>query len=158
MKKEKIQEFTTRISGANRTTLVVILFDMMEEYLNEAKEFAAKGDWKRYKEEVMKGQACLNELASSLDMQYEVSSRLMALYVEWNRMFIHGAISKKTELLDGIYIGIAHIREAFEQLAKGDNSPVLMGNTQTVYAGLTYGKGTLNENIDIREDGRGFFA
>ena len=44
MKKEKIQEFTTRISGANRTTLVVILFDMMEEYLNEAKEFAAKGD------------------------------------------------------------------------------------------------------------------
>ena len=78
MKKDKIQEFTTRISGANRTGLVVILFDMMEEYLNEAKEFAANGDWKRYKEEVMKGQACLNELASSLDMQYEISSQLMA--------------------------------------------------------------------------------
>lgn len=158
MKKEKIQEFTTRISGANRTGLVVILFDMMEEYLNQAKEFAANGDWKRYKEEVMKGQACLNELASSLDMQYEISSQLMALYVEWNRLFIHSAASKNPELLEGIYIGITHMREAFEQLAKEDDSPVLMGNAQTVYAGLTYGRGTLNENTDIQNESRGFFA
>ena len=37
------------------------------------------------------------------------------------------------------------LKEAFIKVAKQDNSAPVMKNTQQVYAGLTYGKGSLNE-------------
>lgn len=35
--------------------------------------------------------------------------------------------------------------ESFEQVAKEDHSGPVMEHSQQLYAGLTYGKGTLNE-------------
>ena len=37
------------------------------------------------------------------------------------------------------------LKEAFQEVAKQDYSAPVMKNTQQVYAGLTYGKGSLNE-------------
>ena len=55
-------------------------------------------------------------------------------------------------VMNTLYIG-------FEGVAKEDNSPPLMENTQQLYAGLTYGKGSLNETyIDPKEHSRGFKA
>ncbi|OYO98714.1 flagellar protein FliS, partial [Lachnotalea glycerini] len=45
---------------------------------------------------------------------------------------------------------------AFTEVAKKDDSPVLMGNTQQVYAGLTYGKGSLTESFSNQGSNRGF--
>ena len=42
--------------------------------------------------------------------------------------------------------------ESFEQVAKQDTSGAVMANTQQIYAGLTYGKGTLNE-VSMSLDG-----
>ena len=48
--------------------------------------------------------------------------------------------------------------DAFEQLAEQDKSKPLMGNTQKVIAGITYGKGTLNESLMGNQASRGFWA
>ena len=37
MQKEKIQEFTRRVSQDNRTSLIVTMYDIMLTYLDEAK-------------------------------------------------------------------------------------------------------------------------
>lgn len=37
------------------------------------------------------------------------------------------------------------MKESFEEIAKQDTSGPVMENSQQVYAGLTYGKGSLNE-------------
>ena len=44
------------------------------------------------------------------------------------------------------------------ELEKYDTSEVLMGNTQKVYAGLTYGKYSLNEDITALSMNRGLMA
>ena len=49
---------------------------------------------------------------------------------------------------------LGSLKESFEKLAAQDESGPAMSNTQSVYAGLTYGKGTLNESMS--SDNRGF--
>ena len=49
------------------------------------------------------------------------------------------------------------LREAFSEVAKQDTSPSLMEHTQQLYAGLTYGKGTLNETL-LSGNSRGYKA
>jgi len=47
----------------------------------------------------------------------------------------------------------------FEGVSKEDHSGPMMRNTQQLYAGLTYGKGKLNETyIDLNSRNRGFTA
>ena len=49
------------------------------------------------------------------------------------------------------------LHDSFEIISKQDTSGPVMGNTQTVYAGLTYGKTDLNVSLSD-PDNRGFFA
>ena len=54
---------------------------------------------------------------------------------------------------------IAGLKTAFEKVAESDDSAPLMENTQSVFAGLTYGKGSLNEtDLDPNAANRGFLA
>ena len=54
---------------------------------------------------------------------------------------------------------ILMISTTFKEVAKQDDSEAVMKNVQTIYAGLTYGRGTLNETIDSGADvNRGFEA
>ena len=46
---------------------------------------------------------------------------------------------------------------SFVKVAELDTSEPIMSNTQQVYAGMTYGKGSLNENL-INDNNRGFFV
>ena len=47
--------------------------------------------------------------------------------------------------LDAACEVIRGLMESFEQVAKEDHSGPVMEHSQQLYAGLTYGKGTLNE-------------
>ena len=53
---------------------------------------------------------------------------------------------------------IRKLHKAYAQIENLDASGPVMGNTQTVYAGLTYGRNTLTENISDPAANRGFFA
>ena len=56
-------------------------------------------------------------------------------------------------------IFLKHFFLLFKEVAKQDDSEAVMKNVQTIYAGLTYGRGTLNETIDSGADAnRGFEA
>jgi flagellar protein FliS len=47
---------------------------------------------------------------------------------------------------------------SFEEVAKRDKSEPLMHNTQQVFAGMTYGRTSLNENLSEADSNRGFLA
>ncbi len=64
MTSEKKQEFTLRISQANKTELVVILYDMFQAYLEDAEH--AEGE--EFHNAISHARAVLNELIESLDM------------------------------------------------------------------------------------------
>lgn len=158
MNKEKKQEFTIRITNANRSELVVILYDMILTYLEDAQNYLKEDKVDLFCDEVKKAQECVRELISALDMQYEISSELARLYLYVSRTMTRSLIKADGELLDGAEMVIRGLRKSFVEVAKQDNSPALMGNAQEIYAGLTYGKNSLNENLSDQGGTRGFFV
>lgn len=158
MNKEKKQEFTARITNANRSQLVVILYDMIFTYIEDAEKFYADNKKEFCTEELKKARDCVKELISALDMQYEISSQLSKLYLFVNRSLTKCIFKYDEELIQSVKRIMDKLGEGFKEVAKQDDSPVLMANTQEIYAGLTYGKTSLNENLADEGASRGFFV
>jgi flagellar protein FliS len=156
MKKDKILDFTLRVSQSNRSELVVVLYEMILEYINDARECYELENVDGFIEGTKKARACVGELMSSLDIKYPIAVELMQLYVYINKLLITSVIKKKPQDFDAIKRMIGKLTEAFNEVAKQDNSGPLMGNTQQIYAGLTYGKGTLTESYKNQGSSRGF--
>lgn len=156
MTKELKQEFTLRITQANKTQLIIILYEMILLYLDEAKAALETEDMSAYKNAIRKIRECMNELTASLHFEYELAGNLLQLYLYINSELVQASIRKKAENLDHVEMVIKGLHAAYQQIETQDTSQPVMGNTQAVYAGLTYGKNTLTENIADPDGNRGF--
>lgn len=156
MKKEKKQEFTLRITRANKTQLVVILYDMALVYLEDALEAFENKDYKEYKWNIERAKDCIDELLNSLHMEYEIAGILKGLYFFYKRELTTAAVQNKKELVLPVMQMIQELKESYEQVSLQDTSAPVMENAQTVYAGLTYGKDSLNVNLSDQGTNRGF--
>ncbi|MCR5271494.1 MAG: flagellar protein FliS [Lachnospiraceae bacterium] len=158
MNSEKIGDFTRRISGENRTGLTVIVFDIMSEYFKDAYDAKGKNDSEAFKVAVKKADACILNLMQTLDFKYELANRLYSEYHFCRKELALAVAKSSIEEVKAVEEIIRPLREAFEEVAKKDDSEPVMKNAQNVYAGMTYGKGTLNESSDITNGGRGFLV
>ncbi|MGN0308932.1 MAG: flagellar protein FliS [Lachnospiraceae bacterium] len=156
MTREKKQEFTLKITQANKTGLIVILYDMVLTFLEDACEAFDAGNGTEYKNSIRKAGDCLDELIASLDLSYELGLTLHSLYYFYKRQLSSAAIREDKELLEPVIKMIKELKQSYEILASQDTSAPLMENTQTVYAGLTYGKGSLNVDLSDQSTNRGF--
>lgn len=156
MTKEQKQEFTLRITHANKTQLITILYEMILLYLDEAKETLAAEDKTEYKNAIRKIRGCMDELITSLHMDYALAQNLLQLYLYINRELVQANMHYKQENLDHVETIIGKLHTAWSQIEQQDMSDPVMGNTQTVYAGLTYGRNTLTENMSNMKENRGF--
>lgn len=156
MTKELKQEYTLRITQANKTQLITILYEMILLYLDEAKDALQTDDKAAYKNAVRKIRGCMNELTASLHFEYELAQNLLQLYLYINRELVQASIHYEVENLQHVEMVIRKLHEAYKQLETQDTSGPVMGNTQTVYAGLTYGRNTLTESITNPATNRGF--
>lgn len=156
MKKEKKQEFTLRISRANKTQLVVILYDMVLVYLEDSLEAFERSDYKEYKWNIERAKDCIDELLNSLHMEYEIAGILRGLYFFYKRELTTAAVQNKKEMVLPVMQMIRELKASYEQVSAGDTSAPIMENAQTVYAGLTYGKDSLNVNLSDQGTNRGF--
>lgn len=156
MKKEKKQEFTLRITRANKTQMIVILYDMVLVYLEDSLEAFEKNDYITYKWNLDRAKDCLDELLNSLHMEYEVAGILKGLYFFYKRELSSAGIQKNKEKVLSVMNMIQELKASYEQIAAQDTSAPIMENAQTVYAGLTYGKSSLNVNLSDQGTNRGF--
>lgn len=148
MTKEKKQEFTMRMTQANRTELIVVIYDLFLEYMKDAKEAHAAGDKVAFREAISHAQPVLSELISCLDFKYEISYQLQEIYRYCGRCLAAALSKEDPEELKGAVISINNLRTGFFEVSKNDKSPTLMKNSQKVYAGLTYGRDSLNESLN----------
>lgn len=159
MKKDVVQAFATRVTMATKSELIVILYEMILTEINEAREAYNKGDFAIFDRELKKAQKYVNELIVPLDYHYRVSYDLVSLYLFVNKRIITAIIRKDPEPLTGAEAVMNKLYIGFEGVSKSDKSGPVMRNTQQLYAGLTYGRGTLNETyIDPSNRSRGFIA
>lgn len=157
MKKEDKQRFTLRITQANPTELVVILYEMLLGYLEDAEE-AAGNDMQLFHDAARKARGCLNELMGSLHMEYEPAPALMQLYMYCIRRLATGEQRRHMGPLEEIRRVVEPLRDAYRQLAAQNSAGPVMRNSQTVYAGLTYGRNTLTENMADQGANRGMLV
>ena len=158
MTKELKQQFTLRITQANKTELIVILYDMILEYIEEAKEAHKNGTRADFHDAIRKIRNCNQELIASLNLEYEPAMNLLSLYIYVNRELVHADVRGEKKPLEHVEMVISGLKEAYETIAVQDTSDAVMQNTQTIYAGLTYGKRDLTENMADQGANRGFLA
>lgn len=159
MKKEAMQAFTVRVTQASRSELIVILYEMILTEIKEAREAYDSGDLVTFDKNLKKAQKYVNELIVPLDYHYSISYDLLQLYLYVNRRIITAIIKRNPVSLDSAESVLQKLLAGFEGVAKEDKSGPMMRNTQQLYAGLTYGKGRLNETyIDPNNRSRGFIA
>lgn len=154
----KKQEFTRRITQSNRGGLVVILYDMADTYLADAKDAHGKGDYEAFKDHVHHADRVIAELSDMLDFRYPLAGELYPLYTFVRRELMLAIVKKRTKELDDSKRVLGHLQEAFQQAALQDTSEPLMQNAQQVYAGITYGKGNLTESCQEPDTSRGFLV
>lgn len=158
MKQEQIKDFTRRISQCNKGGMIVIIFDILFAYIEDAKEAHKAGDYAGFKEAVNKAGRAVNLLSGALDFQYDIAKQLYALYVFAAESMAKAIIKNRTQELEDASTVLTDLYEAFQEAAKQDQSNPLMQNAQQVYAGITYGKNDLTETFQELETSRGFFA
>lgn len=165
MDSEKRQMYSARITQANASELVVITYEIIEDCIAEAIEAlksgkegagAIKGS---FEQEIERARKLLNELMGSLDYSYDISRQLFNLYRYADRELSAGLFERKEGPLKHAERVLAILKEGFEGVAKEDTRGPVMENTQKLYAGLTYGKHSLNEVfVNVNENSRGFRA
>lgn len=154
-----VEDYVARIANASPLDLVIINYEIILDYINASRNsFDEPED---FDFNITKAKQFLNELRVSLDMQYEIAKHLMSLYhyvdqelcyCQFNKNIAH--LDEATKILTQLLEGWTTVSEMnMEQ----DNTPV-MGNTEQLYAGLTYGKdGRLQEYVET-DNKRGFKA
>ena len=101
----------------------------------------------------------VDQLLVGLDMQYEISGNLFMIYNHIKRTLISASVSMDKNELERVSGLLKRLRGSFYEVSKQDTSEPLMRNTQTVYAGLTYSKGGMgNEMSSDNMTNRGFKA
>ena len=150
------KELTLRITRANATELIVILYDMILMYIKEAKEHWDDNNTEDYRRSLQKIRNCIGELMDSLNTDYEIAGNIYSLYVFFLKEIVKAErMEDGIQYLEGIQSMIESLRDAYKQVALENKAAPVMQNTQTVYAGLTYGKRDVNVNLEQLSN-RGF--
>lgn len=158
MTREQIKEFTFRTTQENHSGLILVLFDVEKVYVNDALEAYEKGDEATYLRYMELAKKTHNELMSCINPKDELGRKVLAIFRFVYGKLVSSAVKRKPEELDRISGMMDNLRESFVHVHKLDKDGPVMKNTHQVYAGLTYGKGVLNESIQTDLSSRGFKA
>lgn len=152
------QDFTLRITQANPTEMVVVLYDMLLCYLRDGESALEQKNDMEFRAAIRRAQGCVGELMNSLNMKYDPAPALRKLYGYCIRELAAAEAGKKAQPLKEIRRTVISLRDAYAQIAGQNNAGAVMRNTQTVYAGLTYGRYSLVENMADQGANRGMYA
>ena len=153
MDNDAIKTYSYRISQATRSQLVVITYDIIIDYLNDA---INKKDNSEYKESLHMAMRGIDQLIIGLDMDYEVSVQLYQLYNYMKRLLISAQVSIDCDRINEVISMLQRLRAAFFEVSRQDTSEAVMKNTQKVYSGLTYSRFGANETAQDTLVNRGY--
>ena len=151
------QEFTRRLSQCNNGEMIVIMYDIVFAYMDEAKDAYAVNSYEDYKAAVRKCQGAIDTLIGALNFKYDIAKELYQLYMYSKNCLAKAMYQNRVDGIEEAERILKRLYASFCEAAKEDTSGPLMKNTQQVYAGMTYGRTNLNENF-YEDNHRGFFV
>lgn len=157
--KHTVQNWTARIVNASASELMLITYEMLMESLEQAVRYLQSKEEVLFDKEIKRSHKILRELTDTLDMSYAISLDLMPIYIYANKQIIHSSIIHEEGPLEEVIQILQILYKGWKDAAADvRGQPKMMGNTQQIYAGLTYGKGTLTESVTNNEKNRGYKA
>ena len=157
MTDEQKRDFTRRLSNCNRGQMIVIVYDIFFTYIKGAEECLSAGDAAGFKENAGRAGDVLTELQDTLDFKYEISKSLFPIYDYCKRLIAMAVVKRSKAELSEAEKHMMTLYEAFKVAAAEDRSEPIMEHPEAVTAGLTYGRGDLNE-ASQEDPSRGFWA
>lgn len=158
MTQEKKQEFTRRLSCCNRGEMIVILYDILFTYLDDAIAAKEQGTYEEFRESAGKAGQVVHRLMDDLDFTYPIASELYPAYQFVSKLLALAVCKNTADSLKDAKRVLKNLYDGFTEAAKQDSSGPLMQHTQQVVAGMTYQKGSLTGTLQGSESSRGFFA
>lgn len=155
---EKKQEYTLKISQANKTQMITILYEMVMDYLDEAIDEIGMSRKEEARRCLLNAQNCIDELIHSLNLKYELARNLRQIYIFSKKELTVASATLSAHRIWRVKKNFVTLHEAYVELEKEDKSEKIMGNTQKVYVGLTYGRHSLNEDMTAYAMNRGLMA
>ena len=154
-----VKDFQTKIVSADRGQLIIISYEMLIVEIDDAIKFLEKDDETEFSRAMIRAHKILQELSGNLDFQYDISKDLMSIYIYINKKFIDASIKGDKEPLIETKRLLSILLNGWKEADKLElTERPIIENGQKLYAGLTYGKGTLNETIYDNSSSRGFKA
>ena len=156
MTKEQKNDYTLRITQANSTELVIILYDMTLCYLKDAKSCVEKRDFNNGTSQIRYAISCIDELQNGLHYEYELAKNLKQIYLFIKKQLRNTIIYKHVDGIDDAINKIESLKSAYEKIKVYDNSKPLMENSQSVLTGITYNRGRILDSLTTEVASRGF--
>ena len=158
MTQEKKQEYTLKITQANKTQMITILYEMVLDYIQDAMDAMGASDREMVDRNLGYAQNCIDELIRSVNLRFDLGKMLHKIYIFSKKELMLAGVNMSMHRLWRVQQNFKSLHTAYKELEKTDTSEPTMGNIQTVYAGLTYGKYSLNENVTASSMNRGYKA
>ena len=154
MTREQLKDYGMKVTQANGTELVKLTLELASIYIGEAEKSVS--DENEFRNNIKKARAFIGHLITSLNMKYAISKELFNIYLYINNELHKAGIRKDITLLPRIKGITETLSEAFAEICNEDKGGPVMQNTQQVYVGLTYSKGSLNESMYVENNSRGY--
>ena len=158
MTREQIQTFTLRITKANRTEMITILYDMGVQYLSDALESLVKGDRQDFRLQINRAKDVISELMASVNPDLELGRNFLKLYIFYRETLTKAYLDYDAAAAEHVLKMMKSLSAGYSEAAKRDRSEAVMQNAETVYSGLTYNRHLTNDNFVNSGDNRGYLA
>ena len=106
---EKKQEYTLKITQANKTQMITILYEMVTDYLSEAIQNMSAGEKDEAGRCLTAAQNCIDELIHSVNHEYELGRNLFEIYIFSKKELLAAGVSGQTER-------VQRVKKNFEML------------------------------------------
>ncbi|MCR5556101.1 MAG: flagellar protein FliS [Butyrivibrio sp.] len=158
MTQERKKEYTLRITQANKTQMITILYEMVLDYMKEARDAISIGDKEMANLKLSHAQSCIDELIRSVNLNFDLGRMLFQIYIFSKKELMMAGINYSIHRIWKVEQNFKTLHAAYKETEKEDTSAPTMGNAQSVFVGLTYGKYSLNEDVTASSLNRGIMA
>ena len=105
------------ILTANPIDVIVMLYDALKKNILIGRKKIAKNDVQSAHDHLMKAQQIVIELVNSLDMSYEISENLLAIYEFILKTLEEANIKKDEKALEPLVEIVGDLREAWNEIS-----------------------------------------
>lgn len=148
-----------RVANANEAQLVALMYEGLMDTMKSAISAMEQKDKVAIDHDINKSRAILSELLATTQGDSEIAGNLRGLYVYANKLVTEAEIKNSTAKLEEAIKVITPLYEAWQELGEKEEeaavpqSPVNTAtNRPSIVAGMTYGKGQLNDYVINNDD------